>query len=252
MSGGIYKIENIINGKCYVGSAKSFARRKKQHFKDMENNRHGNIKLQNSVNKHGLENFTFVIIEELGDYDRTVYFEREDFWINKLNSKIEGYNIADAVGGDMISNHPRNSEIRELNSKLRKEHFASLTKEERSAKYGRSGKANCRYGIPRSPETLQKMHDAICGEKHWFYGKNLTPEHVSKIAKANTGKKRSQETKDLLSVMKIGSKNPMAKAVIVDNKEYQTITEASKSLGLDRRIIRSRIDSDKFENYSFK
>ena len=252
MSGGIYKIENLINGKCYVGSAKSFERRKRQHFKDMENNKHGNIKLQNSVNKHGVENFVFVIIEELGDYDRTVYFEREDFWICKLKSKTEGYNIADATGGDMTSNHPRNVEIRKLNSKRRKEHFSSLTKEERSTKYGRSGKANHGYGVPRSKETLQKMHNAICGENHWFYGKNLSPEHVAKIAKANTGKKRSQETKDILSAMKIGSKNPMSKAVIVDNKEYQTITEASKSLGLDRRIIRRRIDSDKFENYSFK
>lgn len=50
MSGGIYKIVNLVNEKVYVGSAKNFNRRKNQHFNALIKGCHPNIKLQNSVN----------------------------------------------------------------------------------------------------------------------------------------------------------------------------------------------------------
>ena len=252
MSGGIYKIENSLDGKCYVGSAKNFERRKSEHFKQLHASTHGNKRLLNAVLKHGIENFDFIVIETLGEYVKEEYFAKEDYWISKLNSKVNGYNIADARGGDMTSHHPRNKELRELNSKLRTEHYASLTKEERSKIYGRKGKDHHGYGKPRSQETLRKMHESMSGENHWFYGKKLTKDHVAKIADANRGKTRSQETKALLSSQKTGSGNPMAKAVIVGNKEYPTITAASIDLDMDRRVIRRRIDSPKFIEYYFK
>ena len=47
---GIYLISNSKNGKVYVGSSKNIEKRKKQHFKDLENNTHHSVKLQRSYN----------------------------------------------------------------------------------------------------------------------------------------------------------------------------------------------------------
>lgn len=68
---GIYKIHNLINNHCYVGSASTKGRSKSisgirkrisQHFNYLENNKHNNIHLQRAWNKYGKENFEFHIL----------------------------------------------------------------------------------------------------------------------------------------------------------------------------------------------
>lgn len=55
----IYKITNILNGKCYIGQAKNY----KQRFAQHKNYRRGNSEpkktLYKAFDKYGLENFTF-------------------------------------------------------------------------------------------------------------------------------------------------------------------------------------------------
>ena len=50
---GIYKIENIINNKVYVGSSVSIEDRWIRHKTDLVKGKSCSIKLQNSYNKHG-------------------------------------------------------------------------------------------------------------------------------------------------------------------------------------------------------
>ena len=109
MKSGIYQIKNTLNGKVYVGSAKDFEKRWKRHFKDLENGVHSSIKFQRSFNKHG-NVFECSVLEEI-PYEKDLIIERENFWIKELNSKINGYNIADASFGDVLSNHPLKEEI---------------------------------------------------------------------------------------------------------------------------------------------
>lgn len=93
---GIYKIENLINGKIYVGSAaNSFRTRFNHHFNALIRGEHKNKHLQSSFNKHGSENFVGTIIEiwnkdsDVDLYDlETQYFQKFDV----LNSE-KGYNI---------------------------------------------------------------------------------------------------------------------------------------------------------------
>lgn len=59
---GIYKITNIANGKCYIGSSCNLYNRIYEHFKYLRLNRHANPKLQNAYNKYGLENFKWEIM----------------------------------------------------------------------------------------------------------------------------------------------------------------------------------------------
>jgi len=56
---GIYRIVNIVTGKVYVGSAININKRWSIHKLRLKENKHHSIKLQNSVNKHGIDNFLF-------------------------------------------------------------------------------------------------------------------------------------------------------------------------------------------------
>jgi len=91
---GVYKIENLINGKVYIGSTeKSFLKRFTTHYTKLKGNNHkGHIYLQNAVNKYGIENFEFSVLEEL----ESDILEKEGYWINYYDSfnREKGYNLA--------------------------------------------------------------------------------------------------------------------------------------------------------------
>ena len=87
---GIYKIENQINGKCYIGQSKNIKKRVLYHhfcdFKN-ENNCCYNSKFYQALRKYGIENFRVSILEECENLD-----ERETYWIHYYDSFKSGYN----------------------------------------------------------------------------------------------------------------------------------------------------------------
>lgn len=86
----IYKIENKINGKCYVGATtQKPSLRKSQHFHKMRSGQHANHNLRAAYKKYGPHNLIFSVLE---DIDEANIKERELFWCNKLNG-LAGYNI---------------------------------------------------------------------------------------------------------------------------------------------------------------
>lgn len=86
---GIYKIENKVNGKIYVGSSKDIKNRWMQHKRELNKNTHHSVKLQRAWNKYGEENFEFSILEECAE-DKRLYLEQ--YYIDKFKSFFEGYN----------------------------------------------------------------------------------------------------------------------------------------------------------------
>jgi group I intron endonuclease len=60
---GIYIIQNLVNGKVYIGSSSNIRRRFSQHKSTLRHNTHKNRHLQNAWNKYGEENFEFIVIE---------------------------------------------------------------------------------------------------------------------------------------------------------------------------------------------
>ena len=96
----VYKTTNLINGKIYVG-------------RDFHNNPKyfGSGKLLIlAINKYGIENFQKDILEVCINNEHLN--EREIYWIEKLDSINDGYNIAlGGSGGDTISNNPNKLEI---------------------------------------------------------------------------------------------------------------------------------------------
>lgn len=91
MSIGIYKIENQINGRVYIGQSQNIERRwqreRRQAF--LESDTSYNYPLSRAIRKYGLENFSFSILE-ICQIDQLN--EREQFWMNKYNSLASGYN----------------------------------------------------------------------------------------------------------------------------------------------------------------
>jgi group I intron endonuclease len=61
---GIYKITNIINGDCYIGSSVNIKERFYRHKKDLKKGKHHSIILQRAYKKYGKENFIFEVLTE--------------------------------------------------------------------------------------------------------------------------------------------------------------------------------------------
>ena len=110
---GVYKITNIITNKVYVGSSVNLNSRKATHFRTLRKGVHKNTKLQNSYNKYGENAFVYEVLEYVND--NNCLLEREQFYINKYNSAIEGYNILEKAGNSLGYKH--SSEVRDLISK---------------------------------------------------------------------------------------------------------------------------------------
>ena len=90
----VYKIVNDINGKIYVGKTyQDPHKRFSQHIYEFKSGRSSNRPLYRAFAKYGIHNFHVEILEETNSPE-----EREVYWIEKLRSFKEGYNVT--LGGD--------------------------------------------------------------------------------------------------------------------------------------------------------
>lgn len=89
---GIYKIQNKLNGKIYIGQSVNITRRLWEH-KTSKNAKPGNIDYY--IQKEGIDNFEYDIIEEC---DKESLIEREIYWIKYYDSYNKGYNLT--LGGE--------------------------------------------------------------------------------------------------------------------------------------------------------
>lgn len=100
---GVYKIENLINHKVYIGQSVYIERRWKAHKITAfnKNDKGYNYPLYCAIRKHGLENFSFEVIEECQPEELN---QKEEYYIQKYNSFFEGYN--QTLGGDSSGGGP--------------------------------------------------------------------------------------------------------------------------------------------------
>ena len=92
MTCGIYKIQNRINGDCYVGQSINIEHRWARHktIGKNYNVNYINIALYKAFYEFGIENFDFSIIEIC---NKEKLNEREIYWIKYFNSFKNGYNM---------------------------------------------------------------------------------------------------------------------------------------------------------------
>ena len=94
---GIYKIENKINGKVYIGQSVNIKKRFIEHryrAYDTKDEKTFGLYLYCAIRKYGKENFSFSIIEECST---EALNEKEIYWIRyyQSNQKEYGYNLSD-------------------------------------------------------------------------------------------------------------------------------------------------------------
>lgn len=205
MSSGVYRITNLVNGKCYIGSAINLVKRKESHFRKSTN-----IHLFYAINKYGKENFLWEVLEECSKEN---LIEQEQFWIDQYNFD-DLYNICPIAGNTLnviLSEEHKNkisiggkgrivsAETRERNKiaatnlpeEVREKRRISAKKMWERPEYTEKMK-NVKRNIGRkhSIETKEKMRQAHLGKDYHF-----SEEALKRMSDANKGKIVSEESK---------------------------------------------------------
>lgn len=189
---GIYKIENKINGKVYIGQSIDIFKRWAVHANAKKSPK---MVITKAILKYGVDKFNFEILELC---DKTLLNQREIYWIDKCNSYNNGYNST--KGGD--SSEFRESKIKDVTAKEIQEHLAN-------AEYSKVELAKM-YGVAES--TIRSINEGITWQ---IVGQNY-PIRVGYL-KTNKGK------------LKVNSKVVVDKKVYTCTSCGINITAYSKS-----------------------
>lgn len=183
---GVYAILNIINDKCYVGSAIDFADRWRLHLLELNRDNHHNRHLQAAWNRYGAHNFMFVVLEYTDNEG-----EREQWWIKELDATNHelGYNIC-----TFARNRKGVKASEETRAKLSESHRGYKHSPETKAKMSLAHKGN--KGSLGRKQTPEHKANILAGRKGYF----PTEETKAKIATTNRGQKRSPETRARMSL----------------------------------------------------
>lgn len=166
---GVYKIENLVNGRVYVGSAaKCIERRTAAHVNMLRRGDHPNVILQRSWHKHGESKFEISLLETCSPES---CLDREQYWMDRLEAHTNGYNICPIAGsrfGTAMSDETK------LKISERKK-GTKLTDETRS-KMSKSQKG----------KTFTNKTRSLLRKNHWAYGPRAE-EIRNRIAHKNSG-----------------------------------------------------------------
>ena len=102
---GVYIIENLVNGKVYVGSAsKSLPKRLRDHKYQLGKNCHFNNHLQAAWNRYGAEQFKFRVLQRCSPQD---CLSNEQNWIDHYQcyDSAKGYNKSPTAGSPLGVKH---------------------------------------------------------------------------------------------------------------------------------------------------
>ena len=242
----IYVITNKINGRQYVGQTSDYTKRINSHLSALRNGRSHCRYLQYAFNKYGEDAFEFSVLEKCEDNKLN---EREQYWIQKLGTLDNGYNMCD--GGNGIrgfkftkeqKEHIRNALKGKTASDIARQHMR-----ERHADF--TGSKNPNYGIPwadRVSIEKQIQFRISCsrrysGKENPNHGKKMSEEQKKKLSDSHKryyvlhgnplkGRKRPEIS---------GANSYRAHAVICVNTgvRYETVNDAAAEIGVNQSSI---------------
>ncbi len=213
---GIYRLQNTVSGKVYIGSAANTNRRRSQHYFDLRHGKHANSHLQKSWNKHGEDAFEFkVLIRCAKEYLIRLEQEAIDDYRDTLGWEMM-YNNATRAGSQLGMKHsPESIAKMSASSKGKKaspETRVKLSAMRRGRKLSSRWRANmsaAQKGRKISSEHRAKISEANQGKPAWNKGKKCPPEVREKISASLKGRKLSP---DCIAKIKIRMRTPEARA----------------------------------------
>ncbi|MGL4999238.1 MAG: NUMOD3 domain-containing DNA-binding protein [Cetobacterium sp.] len=198
----IYCIKNKVNGNCYIGATKNFKNRKRIHEWGLKTLNHPNTKLNNAVIEYDFENFVFEILETLETNDRLKILERESYYIKKLDTCDNGYNMS--YGFDGTKFQMPSIETLEKKSELMKGNKFWIGKKHTQETKDKIGAVHKNKVV--SEETKRKLSISkkgkMSGEKNPFYGKKHTEETKQKVREKRGFKVVCNETGEIFDSLK--------------------------------------------------
>lgn len=178
---GIYRITNVINNKCYIGSSVNIYKRWLKHIVELNTARHNNQLLFRSWNKYGSNFFDFEI---LGFYPIDQLIEKEQYFIEWYDSYLKGYNLTKSVKainlGKFGKEHPMFGKKLSIESLKKKSNSLKLVWKNRRREYkllNPEGKIitinnlsefckNNNLTHSNIRQVLNKERSSCCGYKH--------------------------------------------------------------------------------------
>ncbi len=200
---GIYAITNILTDTVYYGQSINIEGRLRSHKSDLNKNKHGNPRLQNSWNKYGNSAFVFAPYRIFENGEDITSLEKK--YINEAYSLgLITFNMSDPTDPTVWT-----AESREKIAIYRR---GKLTSEETKRKI-----SEAMTGIKRSSETKKKHSHIMIGNKNGVgnknrLGKTFTQETKQKMSqshkgnKSRTGMKNSEASKQKQSIFMKGNK----------------------------------------------
>ena len=156
----IYMYTNLINGKRYVGKAKDFNRRYKEHLEGKKQ------LIDKKIKEYGQQNFKIeILIENVQDNDKLNEYEK--FFIKRKRSHVSygtGYNRT--WGGDFgdVVSGMTDEQRKEYSKKISKAFKDKPLSEEHKQKLSEAhkGNKNPMYGVHRYGEDNPRARSVIC------------------------------------------------------------------------------------------
>ena len=142
----VYKIENKLNNKIYIGITIQGARTRFLHHL-YESRSGSSFPIHRSINKYGKENFTIDTIEVCDSAEKMK--EREKFWISFYNTTDRSIGYNRTIGGDGTFGRLHSDETKE---KIRRKALGRRASEESRARMSESHKLN-----PISKENIERV-----------------------------------------------------------------------------------------------
>lgn len=237
---GIYKIQNKINKKVYIGQSVDIKKRWTTHKFNAfdESSPYYGYPLYRSIRKYGLDNFEFTVVEECQPSELN---NEEKYWIKQYKSFIGwkdswGYN--QNPGGDSYSkaiklNYDKVLEIKELL---------------KSGKYLQPDIAN-KYNI--SADMVRRINNGRCwaedDENYPIF--NYTAKIYRKLQADKYWETHTKKTKSTV----IKQIYPSKEVVELELKKYSSkysFTKIATTLGITRRILYRLLKKYNLDSYA--